>query len=263
MRKLSPRASRHLRKGPLHALAWARTRGRFTWLLVAVLTLVTTGIVAQLGMRLARSPVIEARDALGEILMLNARAVLWGPGFVAVVMSSLHAWRRDREDGILELVRTAGHDPVRWIAARTWVLGLWLVGTWALSSVIVILAVLGTNADVATHGFLAGLVPAALFALVQSALLAVLGSVCLGPRSRPGGYLLLAFVLFLPELLAEWTRPWVGNDLTSLPALATGLAHAARPASFDAGRAATCTVLLLLVLGLLLAWLRRESEALS
>ena len=253
MRKLSPPL-------PLYALAWARSRGRATWMVVLVLTVATTALAAALGLHLAKSPVTQARDAVSEVLLLHARAVLWGPGFVAVVGATLHAWRRDREEGIVLLLRSSGYTLRSWVLARTVVLGVWLIALWAGSALLVSLVVLGANPSMATHGWFEGVVPAMVFALSQSAVLALLGSVCLGPRSRPGGYLLLAIVLFLPELVAVWTRPLVGRDLTSLPALAMGLANAARPASFDAGRLLGCGVALGLVLVLLVAWAHRISR---
>lgn len=251
MRKLSPSL-------PLYALAWARSRGRVTWLVVLVIAIATTAVVAALGVHLAKSPATQARDALGEVLLLHARAVLWGPGFVAVVGATLHAWRRDREEGVVALVQSSGYSLKSWVMARTVVLGAWLLALWAGSTVVVSLVVLGANPSMA-HGWFAGLVPAAVFAISQSAVLALLGSVCLGPRSRPGGYLLLALILFVPEAVAGWTRPLVGPDLTSLPSLAMGLANAARPASFDAGRLLGCGVALGLVLMVLVAWARRAS----
>lgn len=227
-------------------------RGRFLWFVVALLTLLSSVVVARLGSRLASSPVLEAQDSLGALLMLNTRAVLWGPGFVAVVLSCLRAWPRDRDDGVFELARVAGFDARRWIAARTLVLGLWLLVLWFASTLLVVGMVGG--------GLLSGLVPAGVFALVQCALLALLGSVCLGPRSRPGGYALLAMILFVPETFAAWTEPLLGRDFTSLPALAKGLALAAQPAAFDALRAGRCGIALLGVLVALALWLRQSSK---
>lgn len=257
MRKLSPpRIS-----WPLAALAWQRTRGRWAWILVSLLTLVAAGTVAAVGVRLAASTEATAHEALGQVLLLNTRAVFWGPGFFAVVVATLHAWKRDREEGILHLSVASGHDVLTYLGARTAALAAWLFVIWLAATVVVVLVVLGANPSAAQHGLLGGLGPSLAFAVGASALLAVLGSACLGPRSRPGGYLLLALLLFVPELFAEWTRPLVGKDLTSLPALLGGIANAMRPGSFDAGRLLTCGVVLTGVLALLLAWLRHASRS--
>ncbi len=255
MRKLSP-----LRITlPLATLAWHRTRGRWLWVAVLVLTLVIAGSVAALGVRLANSTAVEARDALDQILLLNTRAVLWGPGFLAVVAATMHAWKRDRDDGILHVSRAAGHAVGAYLGARTLVLAAWVLAMCLGSVAIVAVAVLGANPSAARYGLLGGLVPAAGFALAGSLLLGVLGSVCLGPRSRPGGYVLLGAMLFLPEVLAPWTKPLLGNDLTSLPALLGGIANAMRPSSFDPARLLTCVAVLAVVLTLLLALLHRSA----
>lgn len=257
MRKLSPTSL----DWPLAALAWQRTRGRWTWIVAVLLTVVAAGTVAAVGARLASSTEATAHEALRQLLLLNTRAVLWGPGFFAVVAGTLHAWKRDREDGILHLSVASGHGAVAYLRARTVVMAAWLFGMWLAGTALVVLVVLGANPSAARHGFLSSLGPSLAFATGACALLAVLGSVCLGPRSRPGGYLLLALLLFVPEAFSEWTRPLVGKDFVSLPALLGGIANAVRPGNLDAARLLTCSVVLACVLALLLAWLRHASSS--
>ena len=229
---------------------------------MGAITLIVAATMARLGIRLARSSSIEARGALREVLLLGGKAVVWGPGFLAVVASTLHAWKRDRDQGIEALAQAGGFGARSWMAARAAVLAAWLVALCAASTAVVVLAVVGANPSAAPM-IGAGLVPTGVFALTASIVLSLLASACLGPRSRPGGYALLAVVLFLPELLAPWTESLLGRDGTSIPALLSGLAHAARPASFDAGRAATCATLWLVLVTLLVGWCERAAASWS
>lgn len=244
---------------PLFALAWLRTRGRFAWLGSSVVALGTVLWIAWVGRGLAVSRAYDAREALVFLPLLSAKAMLWGPGILTVVICSLHAWRRDREEGVADLAVRSGHAAPLYYRARTWVLAGWLLGVQVLAGMLLFAVLVGTNASTA-QVLLRGSVPAAAYAIVGSVLLALLGSVCLGPRTRPGGYLLLALLLFVPESLSRWTAGLLGQDMTSLPALLHAVALSLGPSQHDAARFARAALVLLLVFGLLVAWLRYASQ---
>lgn len=231
-------SSRRASVKALRALAWKRTAGRMLGWFTVFLALALGFVLAALGSRLARGLAYESLAGLGAAPLVAAKACLWGPGFVAVVLASLRAWPRDDADGIWQLVRRQGHAAHEWVGARRFALVRLVALAQLLTVLPVLLVPLATSPSrITLHTLLQGALPAAVFALAGTLVLVVIGIACLGPRSRPGGYALLAAVLFLPELLAPWTGPWLGADCTSVPAMLGGLANACQTEHFDPARA--------------------------
>lgn len=231
----------------LIALAWVRTRGRVVWLFVLLISLACALLLGRLGQRVSASLYLDTRDAGAYVPLIAAKATLWGPGVLAVLFTSVRAWAKDSEEGILALVRHAGHDPARYLRARGVVLALVLIALQLLT-----LAAVHAMARTPLHGTL----PALAYGVAGSVVLALLGAVCLGPRQRPGGTLLLWTLLFGPEILSVWTTRIVARELSSIPALLETTALAVGPEAMDGARL-TRALLALTLLALALAlWLR-------
>lgn len=150
---------------------------------------------------------------------LTAQIVAWGSGVTVAFGGALHAVRRDRDEGVIALVRARGATASSYVQGR--------VGGLAI---VVAAAVAGPTlvAGVAATSFARPALPAALaslgalaYALAFAMTLAPVAMATLGARTRSGGYLSLVSVLAVPELLSPWTstllpRGW--SELTSIPA---------------------------------------------
>lgn len=157
--------------------------------------------------------------AAARLPTVESSAIAWVAGTVLAFGATRRALRRDREQGVLALVRARGASLASYVRAR--VGGVVLV----LAVVVGGATLVGALAAVSVAHPVLPAVRASAGALVYAvAFAATLGPVAmatLGARGRGGGYLTLLAVLVLPELLAPWTssllpRGWV--ELTSVPA---------------------------------------------
>jgi hypothetical protein len=201
----------------------ARTLPLGTWL-AARGALATAGIVVTVLAALASvaAALVVGRsggDVAARLPTLESSVIAWVAGVLLAFGASVRALARDREQGILALVRMRGASLGAYVRGRVGgvvallavtVGGATLVGGLAAISVAhpVLPAVRATAAALA-------------YALAFAATLGPIAMAALGARSRAGGYLTLVTVLVVPELLAPWTsevlpRGW--HELTSVPA---------------------------------------------
>jgi hypothetical protein len=158
-------------------------------------------------------------------------ALSWGTGVMVAFGASLRAAHRDRDDGVLALLRARGVGASGYVFARAGGLAIVLAGTLGAGVLCVATAAtLGSARPLATARVGAGAVA---YALAFAATIAPLALATVGGRSRGLGYLALLSILALPEAVAPWTRqvlPPGWRELTSIPAALDAVRHGvARP----------------------------------
>jgi hypothetical protein len=193
---------------------WLASRGALATVGIALTILATLASVA--------AAVVVSRsegNVAAQLPTLESSAIAWSAGAVLAFGAALRAIGRDRDQGILALVRLRGAGLAAYVRGR-------------VGGVVVLLAIavggatlVGGLAAVSVARPVAPAVRAAVAALVYAlAFAGTIGPVAvavLGARTRAGGYLSLLAVLVVPEMLAPWTasllpRGW--HELTSVPA---------------------------------------------
>jgi len=182
---------------------------------------------------------LSGTGVAGQLPLVESSAIAWSAGVVLAFGAALRALRRDREQGVVALLRARGASLGGYVRGR--VGGLVVVLAVAVGGATLVAGIAATSA---ARPWLPA-VPASLAALVYAlAFAATLGPVALatlGSRTRAGGLVTLVAVLVLPELLSPWTsallpRGW--HELTSIPAaLAAVRAGVAAPATMAASMA--------------------------
>ena len=179
--------------------------------------------------------------AAARVPWFTAQIVAWGAGVTIAFGGALHAIRRDRDEGVVALVRARGMGAATYVQGR--VGGLALLVAVAVGGPTAVAAIASTS--VARPAWLAvqTSLGALAYALAFAATIAPIALATLSARSRLGGYLSLLAVLVLPELASPWTtnmlpRGW--SELTSIPSAlaAVGAMFASPAASVRAARAA-------------------------
>jgi hypothetical protein len=154
--------------------------------------------------------------------VVASSAIAWGAGATLAFAASLRAFPRDKEEGLVALLRARGIGPSEYVWGRTAGLSLVLAGAVGGGTLVACLAflwALGPSGSAlrTTAGALA-------YAVAFALAVAPLALATLGGRSRPRGYLTFVAVLALPELLEPWTRPLVRwRELTSIEAALTAV----------------------------------------
>jgi hypothetical protein len=149
-----------------------------------------------------------------------SEAIAWGAGVTIAFGASLRAIDRDREQGILALVRARGVSLGAYVRGR--LEGLVVVLAAAIGGPTVIAGLAATSSGASTRAAAARATAGALaYCVAFAATLAPIAMASLGARTRIGGYLTLVAVLVVPELLSPWTSallPHGWHELTSVPA---------------------------------------------
>jgi len=193
----------------------------------------------------------EFQPPLELIPSLTASALAWGPGLLLAFASAIQALRRDREQGIRQLARARGAEASSYLLARLSGLAAALFavvggGVLLVGLVAMLFARHPGVAFACLHGTLASLVYAAAFSVT----LAPLAIAALGARTRTGGYFGLLLVIFVPELLLDWTArllPESWAELASLPSALASLRGALMPEHVDPERFLRAAIVLALV----------------
>ena len=211
---------RQTRRSALPLGVWLATRGAGTRASRVLVGLVSAGaVVAAL---LGRGhPWVDAVPAIGSA------AIAWSAGLMLAYVVSLRALHRDREDGILMLLRARGIGPFGYVLARTG--GLVVVLAGAMGTGVACVGVAATTVSMAPLSAARASLGAIAYTLAFAATLGPLAMATVGGRSRALGYLTLLAVLALPEALAPWTRnllPVGWRELTSIPAALDAVRHA-------------------------------------
>lgn len=145
---------------------------------------------------------------------------------------ALKVVHRDRNEGILSLLRARGVGPGGYVLARAGGLVAVLAGAMGVGvACIGAASVMASNAPLSTARASLG---ALAYALAFAATLGPLAMATVGGRSRGLGYLALLSVLALPEALAPWTSDLLPGcrELTSIPAALDAVRHGVARAGF-------------------------------
>ncbi|WP_394823289.1 hypothetical protein [Pendulispora albinea] len=205
---------------------------------------------------------LESRPPLELLPSLTASALAWGSGLLLAFASATQVLRRDREQGIWQLLRARGGTvkPYLWARLSGLAVALFaIVGGGALLTGLVAMLVARRPglALSCAQSSLASLVYAAAFAVT----LAPLAVAALGARTRAGGYFGLLLVIFLPELLLPWTEallPGSWGELASLPSALAALRGALMPEHVDVERFVRAAVVLGLVAVAAFAYVKQQ-----
>ena len=162
---------------------------------------------------------VSGSGMAAELPLFESSAIAWSAGVVLAFGGALHALHRDREQGVVALVRARGASDGGYLCGR--VGGLVIVLAVAVGGATLVAGIAATSvahpALTAMHTSVAAIV----YALAFAATVGPVAMATLGARTRSGGFLLLVAVLAVPELLSRWTALWLPqgwHELTSIPA---------------------------------------------
>jgi hypothetical protein len=160
-----------------------------------------------------------------DVPIVASGAVAWGGGFLLAVAASLRALSRDRDEGISDLViaRSASHRS--YVLARVLGLAIMLVFVVVGATLVPCAAAIAgsTHAPVLFRTLHASLA-AVVFGLAFSIVLTPIAIATLGSASRVSGYLTLAAVLFVPELVVHAAHGRWPDEIAELLSAPSALA---------------------------------------
>jgi hypothetical protein len=145
--------------------------------------------------------------------------IAWSAGVMLAFGASLRAIPRDREDGILTLLRTRGVSAAAYVRGR--IAGLTIVLALAVGGATLAAGIAATAVVHPAGAALRESAAALVYALAFAFTLGPVAIAALGARTRAGGYLTLLGVLVLPEALESYSArilPPGWHELTSIPA---------------------------------------------
>jgi hypothetical protein len=154
-----------------------------------------------------------------RVATLTAQAVAWSAGVTFAFGAAFRASHRDREEGVLALVRARGVSVGAYVRGR--VGGLVFLLAVLVGSATVVGALASISASAAPRKTAAAGVAALVYAVAFAATLGPVTMATVGARSRLFGYLALLAVLVVPEAVEPWTGgllPAGWSELTSIPA---------------------------------------------
>ncbi len=196
------------------------------------------------------------------LLTLITWALVWGTGMLLAFGLSSRALLRDHEDGIVDLFERHAHGRNAYLFARTFgiasVIAMVLGAATLLSGIAIALVSHRPLESVRTAG---ATVAAGVYVLFFSFTMAPLALAALGGRGKAGGYVVLLFLLGIPELIAKMTEgilPLAFRELFSFGGALSAARDSLLPASFDPARFLRATLVLAFVAGVGFLFLRRE-----
>ena len=228
-------------------------------MVVCVLTTIATCVIAiSFGGRGPHAPI-------HDVPIVASGALGWGGGFLLAFAASAHALRKDRTDGIRELVTLRSRSLRGYLVARlgglTALVALLVAGGTLLTGLVAIISATRIGEALRTfHATAAAFV----FAIAFSVVVVPVAFAALGARSRLGGYVFFLGLVMLPELFVGAMGPSFPESLgdvlsipSALAALRTGLA----PGNVDIGRAARAIAALAVYVAIAIAFVRRDALA--
>jgi hypothetical protein len=220
----------------------------------ALTSLAASGLAVVLANRGTHAPV-------HDVPLLASSALAWGGGFLLAFAASAHALRKDRAEGIRDLLVTRTTSLRGYLVARVGglaaVLAVIVGGGTLFAGLAAVLAGHFAAAPRTLQATLAGLV----FALAFSLVIAPVALAAVGARSRIGGYLFLLFVVVFPEVLASSLSDIVPESITevlSIPSALVALRSALAPGGLDFLRAVRALVAIALFVTFAVLIVKRE-----
>lgn len=196
------------------------------------------------------------------LLTLITWVLVWGTGVLLAFGLSSRALVRDHQDGILDLFERHAFGRTAYILARTFgiacVLAAVLGAATLLSGTAIALMSFRPLESLRAVGATLG---AAAYVLLFSFTMAPLALAALGGRGKAGGYVVLLFLLGIPEVIAKMTEgvlPASFHELLSFGGALSAARDSLLPYSFDIGRFLRATFVLVLVAAMGVLFLHRE-----
>jgi hypothetical protein len=259
MAKLVVMESRRPRGGGLVALGAALARSGPMAKVALALGAATTLVGAGASLVIARG---KRPEGLASVPVLTSTALCWGAGMLIVFAASVHAFRRDRQQGVRALLVARGRSSGEYLASRIFGLTRTLAAAMAGGTIIAgVSATLVAESRPLALRTLACTGASLFFAVAFAATLAPVAVATLGARSRVGGYLALLAVLVLPVLLEGWlgrVLPDGWAELATIPSALEALRSALLPDTFDGLRFARAFSVLALFVAISLFVARRQ-----
>lgn len=229
-------------------------------LVVSVLTALGAAVV---GFVLARRGI----DAPAyDVPLLASSALAWGGGFLHAFAASAGSLRRDRTDGIRELVVTRTTSLNGYLFGRTAGLALVLVAVVGGGTLFTGLAAMVGAAGGGVGRTVQATLAACAFAIAFGLVLAPVSLAALGARARTAGWASIVVVLFVPEMLVwstHGTFPAEVTELLAIPSALSALRASLAPGSLEPLRFARALAALAVFTGIALVFLRRDAALLE
>jgi hypothetical protein len=204
------------------------------------------------------------RPPLDRVPSVAASALAWGAGVLLAFAASVHALRRDREEGLTSLLRMRGAPLRTYVWSRVGGLTLLLLVVVAGGTIVCGLAatLVATRSGVALRA-LQGTFASLVYAIAFAFTVGPLAMAALGARSRAGGYMWLVAVLIVPEMLAPLTQTLVPSgwaELVSIPGALAALRGALMPSGVRLWMAVKALFVLTIVAGVCVAIVVRAAD---
>lgn len=203
---------------------WLATRG-----VIARAAIGLAGMGAVAGVVAAAVVAHRGGHGAAQLPTVASSAIAWSAGVMLAFGGALRAMWRDREEGVLALVRARGAGAGPYVRGRIGgVVALVAIAVGGATLAASLAAVTAAPAQDALRTARASL-GAVAYALAFAATVGPVAMAALGARSRAGGYLTLLTVIVLPEMLSSWTSsllPEGWHELTSIPAALAALRSA-------------------------------------
>jgi len=202
------------RKAPFALGVWLAARGPTAVTCFAIAAVETVaGVVGAFA--------VAHRGGIGaaRVATLTAQAVAWSAGVTLAFGAALRASHRDREEGVLALVRARGSGIGAYVRGRVGGLVFLLAAVVGAATVVTALAGISASATPKSAAVAGG--AALVYAAAFAATIGPVTMATVGARSRVGGYVTLLAVLAVPEAASPWTStllPAGWEELTSIPA---------------------------------------------
>lgn len=239
------------------ALAWRGILAKAS-AVIAALTVIGMAVVGFALLGKGASPPMH------DVPVVASSALAWGGGFMLAFGAAVHALRRDVDDGVRGMLELRAVDERGYLFARVGGLAVLVAIVVAGGTLLVGLVSILLGASVGAAGrTLATTLASVVFAVAFAAVIAPTALAALGARTRVGGYLFLASVVVLPELVAFAAGdalPSAVADVLSIPSALGALRAALLPGSVDVARFARALLALALFVALTMVLVRREAS---
>jgi|GEM_PF-973005 len=229
-----------------------------------VITLLTAAVAVLVAVVLAAR---GGHAPIHDVPLVASGALAWGGGFLLAFSAAAHALRRDRAEGVRDLVVARTRSLRGYLVARIGGLAFLVALLVAGGSLVVgLVATVSAARMAAVPRTLHATAAAVVFSLAFAAIVAPIAFAALGARSRVGGYVFLLAVVMLPELVVSAMAPSLPEglaDVLSIPSALAALRTALSPGSVEIARAVRALVALAFFVAFAVFLVRRDAIAVA
>lgn len=224
---------------------------------ICVLTIAIVALVGvAFGTRGAKAPV-------HDIPIVASSALAWGGGFLLAFAAAAHALRRDRTEGVRDLVLARTRSLRGYLVARVGGLAVLLALLVAGGTLICgVVAVIAAAKVASVPRTLQATGAAMVFSIAFAAVVSPVAFAALGARSRMGGYIFLLALVTIPELVVGSLGSSIPDglaDVLSIPSALAALRSALAPGTAEIGRSLRALVAILFFIAFAVAIVRRDA----